>query len=409
MSTEKQHFDVIVVGGGCVGLAAAYKINLRHPHLKIALLEKEDHLSPHQTGHNSGVIHSGIYYKPGSWKAKNCVEGRRELVQFAKEHKIAHDICGKIIAATDESELPHMNKVFANGQANGVEDIELIDSKRIKEIEPYCESIGGIWVGCTGIIDFPGVTVKLGELLEHQFQSKVFLNTEAKGFVHHQDRTEIVTNRGTFSAKHIVTCAGLQSDRIAKKEGQKSDAAIVGFRGDYYDLTEKGRSKVRNLIYPVPNPQFPFLGVHFTRMIHGGVECGPNAVFVFKREGYSKTAFSFKDTAEAFTFGGTWRFFGKHWRFGLDEYRGAFSKNYFLKRLHKLIPTLESDDIVASRCGVRAMALGPEGSMIDDFKIESNGNAIHVLNAPSPAATACLSIGKAIEEMATEKFGLVNV
>lgn len=409
MNNNSQSFDIIVVGGGIVGLAAAYKINTRHPHLKVAVLEKEDRLSPHQTGHNSGVIHSGIYYKPGSYKAKNCVDGRRELVAFAKENKIAHDICGKIIVATQESELAHMNKVFNNGKANGVEDIELIDSKRIKEIEPFVEGIAGIWVGCTGIIDFPGVTVKLGELLEQKFPgSKVFTSTEAKDFVHKNESTDIITNRGTFTARYIVTCAGLQSDRIAKKEGTKSDAAIVGFRGDYYDLTEVGMKKVKNLIYPVPNPKYPFLGVHFTRMVHGGVECGPNAVFVFKREGYGKTSFSFKDTAEALTFGGTWKFFGKNMKFGLDEYRGAFSKSYFLKRLRTLIPSLQSEDIVASRSGVRAMALSPEGNMIDDFKIEHRGNAIHVLNAPSPAATACLAIGKAIEEMATEKFGLVK-
>lgn len=410
MSQEIHSFDVVVVGGGCVGLAAAWKINLRHPHLKVAVLEKEDHLSPHQTGHNSGVIHSGIYYKPGSEKARNCVEGRREIVAFAKEHKIAHDICGKLIVATKESELAHMNKVFNNGKANGVEDIELINAKQIQEIEPYAVGIAGIRVGCTGIIDFPGVTVKLGELLEQQFPgSKIFLSTQAEDFVHKGERTDIITNRGTFTARYIVTCAGLQSDRIAKKEGAKTDAAIVGFRGDYYDLTEQGMKKVKHLIYPVPNPKYPFLGVHFTRMIHGGVECGPNAVFVFKREGYGKTSFSLRDTASAFGFGGTWKFFAKNMKFGLDEYRGAFSKSFFLKRLRTLIPSLESSDIVASRSGVRAMALSQEGNMIDDFKIEFHGNAIHVLNAPSPAATACLSIGKSIEEMATKQFKLANV
>lgn len=407
MNNQNHSFDVVVVGGGCVGLAAAYKINIRHPHLKVAVLEKEDHLSPHQTGHNSGVIHSGIYYKPGSYKAKLCVEGRREIVAFAKEHNIAHDICGKIIVATHESELAHMNKVYANGVANGVEDLELIDAKRIKEIEPFVEGIAGIWVGCTGIIDFPGVTRKIGELLQQNFPgSKVFTSTEAKDFIHKGETTDIVTNNGTFTAKYIVTCAGLQSDRIAKKEGTKSDAAIVGFRGDYYDLTEQGMKKVKNLVYPVPNPKYPFLGVHFTRMVHGGVECGPNAVFVFKREGYGKLSFSLRDTLSAFSFGGTWKFFAKNLKFGLDEYRGAFSKRFFLKRLRTLIPTLQSEDIVASRSGVRAMALSPEGNMLDDFKIEHRNNAIHVLNAPSPAATACFSIGKAIEEMATEKFGL---
>jgi (S)-2-hydroxyglutarate dehydrogenase len=395
-------FDVVVIGGGCVGLATAYKLNTSYPQLKIAVLEKEDRVSPHQTGRNSGVIHSGIYYKPGSYKAKNCVDGRRELVAFAKEHGIKHDICGKIIVASKEDELPHMNKVYQNGLANEVEDLRMITAKEIKEIEPFCEGIAGIWVGCTGIIDYVGFTEKLAELLEQKFNgSKVFLQTEATDFVKDGNTTIIKTNRQNFTAKYIIACAGLQSDRIAKKEGTGTDSAIVGFRGDYYDLSEKGMSKVKNLIYPVPNPQFPFLGVHFTRMVNGGVECGPNAVFVFKREGYSKTAFSIKDSAE-----GTWKFFAKHWRFGLDEYRGAFSKAYFLKRLQKLIPTLQDDDIVPGRAGVRAMALSRGGSMIDDFKIEAKDNAIHVLNAPSPAATAALAIGKAIEEMASKQFGL---
>lgn len=399
-------FDIIVIGGGCVGLATAYKLNVRYPNLKIAVLEKEKQLAAHQTGRNSGVIHSGIYYKPGSYKAKNCVDGRRELVAFAKEYNVAHDICGKIIVATEQSEIAHMHKVMANGIANGVEDIRLINSKEIKDIEPACEGIEGLWVGCTGIIDYVGLTKKLAELLEQKFGSKVFLNTEVKDFIKRDGLTTLATSRGLYSAKHVIACAGLQSDRIAKKEGTPSDAAIVGFRGDYYDLTEKGMSKVRNLIYPVPNPEFPFLGVHFTRMIHGGVECGPNAVFVFEREGYKKTDFSLKDTAEALAFKGTWKFFAKHWRFGLDEYRGAFSKPYFLKRLQKLIPSLEMDDIISSRSGTRAMALSPQGNMIDDFKIEAKDNAIHILNAPSPAATACLAIGKEVEQVASKHFNL---
>ncbi len=399
-------FDLIVIGGGCVGLAAAYKIGTRYPSLKIAVLEKEDRVSAHQTGRNSGVIHSGIYYKPGSYKAANCVNGRKELVAFAREYGVKHDICGKVIVATDLSELPHMNKVYQNGIANGVEDLRLISPEEIREIEPFCEGIGGIWVGCTGIIDYVAFTQKLAELLEQQYNGKVFLNTEAQGFEKTDGFTVIKTNRGSFRCNYVVACAGLQSDRIAKKEGTGTDVAIVGFRGDYYDLSEKGMDKVRNLIYPVPNPQFPFLGVHFTRMINGGVECGPNAVFVFKREGYSKTAFSAKDTLAALTFGGTRRFFARHWRFGLDEYRGAFSKAYFLKRLQKLIPSLQPDDIVPARSGVRAMALGKDGAMIDDFKIEAKDNAIHVLNAPSPAATAALAIGNAIQEMATRQFNL---
>ena len=397
-------YDVIVVGGGIVGLASAYKINSRYPDKKILVIEKEKEVAAHQTGHNSGVIHSGIYYKPGSYKAIHCVSGRRELVDFAKEHKIKHDICGKVIVATDESELAHMNKVFNNGIANDVEGLELIDAKKIKEIEPYCEGIAGIWVPCTGIIDYPDVARTYVKLLKEKFNSEVNTGEKVTGFEKQGNITTVITDKAKYKTKYLITCAGLQSDRIAKKEGIKSDAAIVGFRGDYYDLTEKGMSKVKNLIYPVPNAKFPFLGVHFTRMIHGGVECGPNAVFVFKREGYSKTAFSAKDTIDAFTFGGTWKFFGKHWKFGLDEYRGAFSKAFFLKRLRKLIPSLEMDDIIASRAGVRAMALGPEGDMLDDFKIEYHGNAIHVLNAPSPAATASLAYGSEIEKMASKYF-----
>jgi L-2-hydroxyglutarate oxidase LhgO len=406
---NENNFDIIVVGGGIVGLATAYKLNTKYPSKKIAVLEKENQVAAHQTGHNSGVIHSGIYYKPGSYKAINCVNGRRELVQFAKENKIPHDICGKIIVATDESELAHMNKVFNNGLANGVEGIELIDAKKIKEIEPHCKGIAGIWVPCTGIIDYADVCRKYVELIHQKFQgSKVILNQEVKHFINHEGSVEVITQDKKYTATYVITCGGLQADRLAKAQGKKSDASIVGFRGDYYDLTEKGLSKVKNLIYPVPNPKFPFLGVHFTRMIKGGTECGPNAVFVFDREGYSKTAFSAKDTAEALANKGTWKFFKKHWRFGLDEYRGAFSKAYFLKRLQKLIPDLQDDDIIEShRCGIRAMALAPEGEMIDDFKIEYGHRSTHVINSPSPAATASLAYGNEIARMSAEYFNLV--
>lgn len=399
-------YDLILIGGGIVGLATAYKINLRNPDLKILLLEKEDHVAAHQTGHNSGVIHSGIYYKPNSYKARLCISGRRELVEFAKEHRIPHDICGKVIVATDPAELPHMNRVFNNGLANGVEGIEKIGIDRIKEIEPYCSGIEGIWVPCTGIIDFASVTVKYKEIFEANFpQSKVLTGYEVTGIDRQGDVTTVATPRGIFKAKNIIACAGLQADRIAQKTGIDTDARIIGFRGDYYDLSDKGMSKVRNLIYPVPDPKFPFLGVHFTRMIQGGVECGPNAVFVFKREGYGKTDFSLRDTAAAFGFKGTWKFFAKHWKFGIDEYQRAFSKRLFLDRLQKLIPSLQMDDIVPGRAGVRAMAVSSNGEMIDDFKIEQKGNMIHVLNAPSPAATASLAIGNEIASMAATQFG----
>lgn len=405
---SKTNFDIIIVGGGIVGLATAFKLQAQNPSKTILVLEKEKEVAAHQTGHNSGVIHSGIYYKPGSYKAIKCVEGRRELMDFVKEHNIAYDLCGKIIVATEESELAHMNKVFANGLANGVEGIELIDAKRIKEIEPHCQGIAGIWVPCTGIIDYADVAKKYVELIHAKNNGcKVLTEHKVTDFIHKDGATDVVTEKGTFTGKYIISCAGLQADRITKKDQVKTDSAIVGFRGDYYDLTEKGRSKVKNLIYPVPNPEFPFLGVHFTRMIKGGVECGPNAVFVFDREGYSKTAFSLKDTLEAFGFKGTWKFFKKHWRFGLDEYRGAFSKTYFLNRLRKLIPDLQMDDIVpADRCGIRAMALSGVGNMLDDFKIEYKGNSMHVINSPSPAATASLAYGNEIAMQAKEYFKL---
>jgi L-2-hydroxyglutarate oxidase len=404
---NQTNYDIIVVGGGIVGLATAYKLTLQNPNKTILVLEKEKEVAAHQTGHNSGVIHSGIYYKPGSYKAVNCVKGRRELVQFVKDYNIAHDLCGKIIVATEQSELAHMTKVFNNGLANDVEGIEMIDSAKIKEIEPHCQGISGIWVPCTGIIDYTDVARKYVELIHAKNNgSKVLTDHMVKGFEKKGDSTDVITQRCTFNCKYLISCAGLHADRITKKDHVKTDSAIVGFRGDYYDLTEKGRSKVKNLIYPVPNPKFPFLGVHFTRMIQGGVECGPNAVFVFKREGYSKTAFSLRDTAEAFGYKGTWKFFGKHWRFGLDEYRGAFSKTYFLNRLRKLIPDLQMDDIEPARCGVRAMALGPDGEMLDDFKIEYKGNSMHVINSPSPAATASLAYGNEIATLAKEYFKL---
>jgi L-2-hydroxyglutarate oxidase LhgO len=403
---SQPHYDVIVIGAGIVGLSTAYKLNLHHPNLKICVLEKEPHVAAHQTGRNSGVLHSGIYYKPGSYKAKNCVDGRREMVAFAREHKIGVDVCGKLIVATHESELAHMEKVYNHGLQNGVEDIRLVGPEEIREIEPYCVGIKGIHVGCTGIIDFVGVCETLATLIREKFSGDVKLSHEVVDFERGSDHTTVVTNHGKFTARFIVNCAGLQSDRIARKNDVDPDMKIVGFRGDYYELTPEAQHKVKHLIYPVPNPQFPFLGVHFTRMINHPTECGPNAVFVFKREGYGKTDFSLRDTMDALSYGGTWKLFFKHWQFGLDEYRRAFSKRLFLERLRRLIPSLTMEDIVPGRAGVRAMALDKEGNMIDDFKIVHSHNALHVLNAPSPAATAGLAIGKAVNDMAEKHFGL---
>ncbi len=401
----EDRFDGIIVGGGIVGAATLYQLQKRHPERRFLLLEKEDHLAGHQTGHNSGVIHSGIYYKPGSLKATNCVKGRRELVRFAQEHAIPHDVCGKVIVATDESEFPFLDKIHARGLENDIEGVERIDADGIREVEPECSGIKGVWVPCTGIIDFPAATEKMAELARGmQEKTRVVTGEAVTGHQEEGEETLVYTDQRVYRTSHVIYCGGLQSDRLAKKDGVDLKEKVVGFRGDYYELTEKAQEKVKNLIYPVPDPAFPFLGVHFTRMIHGGVECGPNAVFTFKREGYGKTDLDLRDTLDALSYKGTWKLFFKHWQFGLDEYRRAFSKKLFLNRLRRLIPSLEMDDIEPGRAGVRAMLLDQEGEMVDDFRIEYKSNSIHVLNAPSPAATASLSIGEYISEMAEERF-----
>jgi L-2-hydroxyglutarate oxidase len=400
-------FDIAVIGGGIVGAATFYKLQLKYPDKKIALFEKEALLADHQTGHNSGVIHSGLYYKPGSLKARNCIQGRHELVAFAKEHGIKHDVCGKVVVATDASELPNMERIFKTGLENKIEGIEMINADQVKEIEPHVQSIGGIWVPCTGIIDFRGATAKMVELaLAKQEKSQLFLETEVISIEKGEESSMIHTSKGAFEAEYLVFCAGLQADRLAKKDGVKLKEKVVGFRGDYYELTPEAKHKVKNLIYPVPNPDFPFLGVHFTRMTDGEVECGPNAVFTFKREGYGKTDFSLKDTVDALTYKGTWKLFFQNMSFGINEYRRAFSKKLFLKTLQRMIPDLTMDDIHPGRSGVRALLLAEDGDTRDDFRIEYHGKSIHVLNAPSPAATASLAIGQYIADEAEKQFNL---
>lgn len=405
--TKEVVYDFAIIGGGIVGAATLYKMQMAFPGLNIILIEKEKILADHQTGHNSGVIHSGLYYTPGSLKAKNCVAGRHELVAFAKEHNIAHDVCGKVVAAADESELPFMNKIFDNGVANNTEGIEKINGDQVREIEPFVKAIAGIHVPCTGIIDFRGTTNKLAEIaLAKNAESKMVLGEEAKNFETTSELTTITTTKNTYKAKRLIFCGGLQADRLAAKDRAPIKEKVIGFRGDYYELEDHAKHKVKNLIYPVPNPEFPFLGVHFTRMTNGEIECGPNAVFTFKREGYGKTDFSLRDTANALAYGGTWKFFMNNISFGVKEYRRAFSKRLFLKTLQRLIPDLAMDDLRPGRSGVRAMLMNTKGDTKDDFRIEFTDHSIHVLNAPSPAATACLAIGGQITEMAKEHFDL---
>ncbi|MFZ9054544.1 MAG: L-2-hydroxyglutarate oxidase [Flavobacteriales bacterium] len=400
-------FDVIIVGGGIVGAATLYQLQQRYPDRKMLLVEKEQGLADHQTGNNSGVIHSGLYYPPGSLKAKNCVEGRRALVRFAQEHNIPHDVCGKVVVAVEESELPMLEKIHGIGQQNEIEGLERITADQLREIEPHCKGIDALWVPCTGIIDYRAATAKMVELaLAAQPSSALRLGEEVESFERDGDETVVRTNknRDGFRAKHVVVCGGLQADRLARKDGVDLKERVVGFRGDYYELTDQAKHKVRNLIYPVPNPDFPFLGVHFTRMTDGEIECGPNAVFTFKREGYGKTDFDLKDTMEALGYGGTWKLFFQNMAFGINEYRRAFSKRLFLKTLQRMIPDLTMDDLRPGRSGVRALLLSQDGDTRDDFRISYTDRNIHVLNAPSPAATAALAIGDYIANIAEERF-----
>ena len=398
-------YDIAIVGGGIVGLSTAYKIQKKYPKLNLIIIEKEKELAFHQTGRNSGVIHSGLYYTPGSYRAKNCVDGRIQLVEFAKKHDIKHDVCGKIVLAVNQKESEQLITLKKKGEKNGLTNLEIIDMKKVKELEPYAEGVSALFVPQSGIIDYKGVTNKLAELIkEINPESRIETNCEVLNI----EDEKLFSTKGTINASHSIFCGGLFSDRLAIKDSLKLKMQIVGFRGDYYELEDTSKYKVKNLIYPVPNPEFPFLGVHFTRMTDGSIECGPNAVFTFKREGYKKTDFNLKDSWDALTFSGTWKLFINHWKFGLNEYRRAFSKRLFLKELKKMIPSLTMEEIKVGRSGVRAMALGNDGEVIEDFMIVKNDKNIHILNAPSPAATACLAIGDEIVEHATKSFNLNN-
>ncbi len=401
-----KNYDVIVVGGGIVGAATFYKMQKRYPRKEMLLIDKMPVLADHQTGNNSGVIHSGLYYKPGSLKAENCVKGRHELVSFAKEYNVPHDVCGKVVVAANSSEMGSLNKIHALGIENKIEGIELINSDQLRDIEPECRGEAALWVPCTGIIDFREATKKMVEVaIGIQPLSAVHLSEEVLDFNPEGEGTLETTSKAKYLAKHLIVCGGLQADRLARKDGVKLREKVVGFRGDYYELNDHAKHKVRNLIYPVPNPDFPFLGVHFTRMTNGEIECGPNAVFTFKREGYGKTDFNLRDTADALGYSGTWKLFFNNMSFGINEYRRAFSKRLFLKTLQHLVPSLTMDDIRPGRSGVRAMLLNRQGDTGDDFRIQTTDRSIHVLNAPSPAATAALAIGDYVADRYSEKFG----
>ncbi len=401
---QNRKYDVLIVGGGIVGMATALKLS-EQTKARIAVIEAEKHVAAHQTGNNSGVIHSGLYYRPGSLKAKNCVEGRKAMYAFCEKHDIPHDRCGKLVVATHEKEIPRMKDLFERGQANGLEGLRWLKGEELKEYEPHVNGIAGLLVPETGIVDYTKVTETMARLVQEAGHD-VFTDHRFESLKKHSDYLEVITSQRTFETSHLVNCGGLQSDRIARKCGVDPGLKIVPFRGEYYKIKPEKRYLVKNLIYPVPDPEFPFLGVHFTRMIDGGREAGPNAVLAFKREGYSKFSFSLKDTLETFTYPGFLHLAGKYLKTGLAEYYRSFFKPAFVKALQRLIPEIRSEDLEPGGAGVRAQALEKDGFLVDDFRIVEAERMIHVLNAPSPAATASLSIGKTIAEMVVKNFGL---
>jgi L-2-hydroxyglutarate oxidase len=397
--------DVVIVGGGIVGLAVALEITKRFPRLRLLLLEKEDRVGRHQSGHNSGVIHSGVYYKPGSQKAQLCVEGARAMIEFCRAHAIAHEVCGKVIVATHEEEFPRLEELRHRGEANGLTGLQMIGPERLREIEPHASGLRALIVPSTGITDYAAVCEKYAELIRSQ-GGTILTSTAVTGLRNLTEEIVIETSGPVFSTAYLINCAGLFSDRIAGMAGGNHDVIIVPFRGEYYDLIPERASLVRALIYPVPDPQFPFLGVHFTRRVNGTVDAGPNAVLAFRREGYRRSDFSLNDLTSSLAFPGFWRMAAKHWRSGLDEFHRSFSKPAFVRALQRLLPDLRAEDLVAGGSGVRAQALRRDGTLVDDFQFVPSGRMLHVLNVPSPAATASLVIGRSIVSTAEKGWGL---
>ncbi len=390
-------YDVIIAGAGIVGLATAYKMLEKKPGLKLCLVEKEEGVSRHQTGNNSGVIHSGIYYKPGSLKALNCIKGYKMLLDFCDANGIAYDICGKVIVATDESELRALGVLYEKGIANGLEGLKMLSAGELKEYEPHISGIKGIHVPQTGIIDYMEVSKKIAELV-YDMGAEIRFSERLDGIYEKNGDVLVHTNKNNYSAKILVTCAGLQSDRVAKLNNKDLKLRIVPFRGEYYKIKEDKKYLVKNLIYPVPDPQFPFLGVHYTRKMNGEIEAGPNAVFAFKREGYKKTDIDFGDMWESMAWGGFMTIARKYWRMGMMEFYRSFSKPAFTRSLQRLTPEVMESDLEEGGAGVRAQACDNKGNLVDDFLFVENERVLHVCNAPSPAATSCFSIGDTIAE-----------
>ena len=395
--------DVLVVGGGIVGLATALKILQKNPGISVSLIEKENQLARHQTGNNSGVIHSGLYYKPGSLKARNCIHGYQLLIDFCEQHDIPFELCGKIVVATDKNELPLLTNLYKRGEENGLTGLKMLNAEQLRDYEPHVTGLGGFFVPQTGIVDYRVVAEKYGEAIR-QLGGDILLNEKVLKVIPEGQGVAVETSRTTYAAKILVNCAGLYSDKVARLASPDIDVKIIPFRGEYYKLKKEREHLVKNLIYPVPDPNFPFLGVHFTRMMRGGVEAGPNAVLAFSREGYKKSDINLAELTETLRWPGFQKVAGKYWRTGLGEMYRSFSKAAFTKALQKLIPEVQENDLVEGGAGVRAQACDRTGGLVDDFLIYEDKSIVNVCNAPSPAATSSLSIGESVAEIASRKL-----
>ena len=402
---DRQQYQVAIIGGGIIGLSTALRLTERHPDCRVVVLEKEQQLAQHQTGHNSGVIHSGIYYAPGSSKAQFCTAGVGLLTQFCQENDIDFERCGKVIVATSESEFGRLDTLLQRGIANGVQGLEEIGPERLKEIEPHAFGLKAIWAPNTGIVDYKKVANAYAAKIRAS-GGEIVTGATVRAIRESEGSLVVETTQGEVKTSHLINCAGLAADRVARMMGIKPNVRIIPFRGEYYTLKDDRRDLVKGLIYPVPNPSLPFLGVHFTKRINGEVEAGPNAVLAFAREGYTKTSFKMGEFMDTLSYGGFWSMSRKFWKVGIAEMHRSFSKSTFVRDLRRLLPDITSDDVVSGGAGVRAQAVNRDGSLVDDFRIEETRGAIHVLNAPSPGATSSLAIGSYIVDMASKSFDL---
>ena len=404
---DSNKYNAVIVGGGIIGLSTAMQLKMdKYPNWRVAVVEKDAELANHQTGHNSGVIHSGIYYRPDSHKARFCVGGKQALIEFCDENEIEYERCGKVIVATNEAEVGRLHNLYERGTANGVEGLEMVGPERLKEIEPHVAGIRALWAPTTGIIDYRKVASAYAGKFE-QAGGDIFTSSPVQRVVQTQDGLALETPKGIIETNHVINCAGLHADRVARMMGEDVDIRIVPFRGEYYTLKPESHHLVSGLVYPVPDPRFPFLGVHFTRNIHGYVEAGPNAVLALKREGYRKSDVDIGDAWDSFSYSGFWKMAARHWKTGIGEVHRSYSKGVFVHDLQTLIPEIEATDLAPGGAGVRAQAVAKDGALLDDFSILRGRHAVHVLNAPSPGATSSLAIGQHIVELAAEAFGEV--